>query len=168
MVLYENDSQQAGESLSPSGTQANTDPSFGSKDLQEAMALLPQEQHTLVLCWGDRRVTDTRRGIRPLLELLESGSSFAPFSAADKVVGKAAAFLYLLLDVKEVYAQVISQPALQVLTHRGIPTYYGTLVPAIRNRTDTGFCPMETAVWDITDPQEALLRLKTTLQALSQ
>ena len=167
MVLYENDVQQASESLPPPGTQANTDPSFGSKDLQEAMTLLPLEQHTLVLCWGDRRITDTRRGIRPLLELLESSASFAPFSAADKVVGKAAAFLYLLLDVKEVYAQVISQPALQVLNDRGIPTYYSTLVPAIRNRTDTGFCPMETAVWDITDPQDALLRLKATLQSLS-
>ena len=33
-------------------------------------------------------------------------------------------------------------------------------VEAIRNRTNTGFCPMETAVWSISDPGEALTAIR--------
>ena len=90
----------------------------------------------------------------------------AGFSAADRVVGKAAAFLYCLLKVSCVYAGVISEPALQVLQAQGIPVFYSTLVPAIKNRTGDGFCPMETAVWDLKDPKKAPDTIRETLKKL--
>lgn len=127
-----------------------------NKNLVKARHLLETGGYTCVLCNGEQILTDTRRGVRPLLELLESNNTYQEFSAADKVVGKAAAFLYQLLGVKAVYARIISQPALNVLTACDILTEYDSLVSAIRNRDNTGFCPMETAVWDMQDPQSAL------------
>jgi len=135
-------------------------------ELGKARQLLEIGNHTCVLWGGDTVITDDRRGIRPLMELLQRQAEVSGFCAADKVVGKAAAFLYCLLGVKAVYAHVISQPAAEVLVRAGITLEYGTMVSAIRNRTDSGFCPMETAVWDISDPQEALQALKDALSKL--
>ena len=136
------------------------------EDLRKAVALLESGGHTCVLYRDDTYLTDDRRGIRPLMELLESSRDVTGFSAADRVVGKAAAFLYCLLKVSCVYAGVISKPALQVLQAQGIPVFYSTLVPAIKNRTGDGFCPMETAVWDLEDPKKAPNAIRETLKKL--
>lgn len=133
-------------------------------DRETARQILQKGGHTCVLCCAEEVYTDDRRGVRPLLDFLEKGRNWQCFCAADKVVGKAAAFLYRLMGIRALYAQVVSEPAAQVLAEGDIDLSYGTLVPAIRNRTDTGFCPMETAAWELDDPEEALAALKTTLQ----
>ena len=136
------------------------------EDLILALNILNEGSYTCVLRRGDITLTDDRRGIRPLLELLESGQDMSGFSAADRVVGKAAAFLYCLLGVRSVYAKVISTPALQVLQSCGIDTYYDTQVNAIRNRTGDGFCPMETAIWNLNDPEKAPDAIREALKKL--
>ena len=105
---------------------------------------------------------------RPLLDFLDSGTDFTGFSAADKVIGKATAFLYCLLGVRAVYAQVMSTNAAQVLAAHGISAFCTRLVTGIRNRTDTGPCPMEAATRDLTDPEEALAAIRRTLHNLQQ
>ena len=132
-----------------------------NNDLSKARQLLETGSYTCVFCRGDTLLTDNRRGILPLLDLLRSGQDLRDFSAADKVVGKAAAFLYRLMGIKALYAGVISTPALAVL--KEIPVEFAAEVPAIANRSRTGFCPMETAVWDIDDPLDALAAIETTL-----
>ena len=136
-------------------------------DLEKARSLLEKENYTCVICRGDDVITDRRRGVRPLLELLESGKDLHGYSAADKVVGKAAAFLYCLLGVKALHAGVLSVPARDVLVSAGISVEWGSLVPAIRNRAGDGFCPMETAVWDLTDPALAPDAIRIALRKLS-
>lgn len=136
-----------------------------NEDLHRARQLLEYEGYTCVLCRGQEVRTCTARGVRPLLELLEQGS-WSKFSAADKVVGKATAFLYVLLGVRSVYAPVMSVAALGVLSSCCIEAYYETLVPAIFNRTRTGFCPMETAVKDIDDAAEALQAIRAAFNKL--
>ena len=136
-------------------------------ELHHAIELLHAGSYTCVLCREGDVVADHRRGIRPLMELWESGNSYAGYSAADKVVGKAAAFMYCLLGVHALYAGILSQPALEVLERAGIPVEYGTLVPAIRNRTGDGFCPMETAVREITDAADAPEAIRDALRMLS-
>ena len=137
------------------------------QDLDRAKALLQAEGYTCVLCMGDRIHTSHRRGVAPLMELLDQRTDVRGFSAADKVVGKAAAFLYCLLGVKALHAGVLSVPARDVLVSAGISVEWGSLVPAIRNRAGDGFCPMETAVWDLTDPSLAPDAIRETLQKLS-
>ena len=135
-----------------------------NNDLSKARQLLETGSYTCVFCRGDTLLTDNRRGILPLLDLLRSGQDLRDFSAADKVVGKAAAFLYRLMGIKALYAGVISTPALAVL--EGLPVEYTTEVPAIQNRTQTGLCPMETAIWGIDDPEEALPAIERALAQL--
>ncbi len=135
-------------------------------NLNKAQMLLNKTGSTCVLCGCDVILTDNRRGVRPLLDLLENKADVTGFSVADKVVGKAAAFLYCLLNIKELYASVISQPALDVLQKAGILTEYDQLVPAIQNRTKDGFCPMERAVLDINSFEEALDAIYKALDQL--
>lgn len=122
-------------------------------DTIHARDLLHNGHYTCVLCRNGNVLSDDRRGVKPLLELLDR--DLTGFCAADKVVGKAAALLYQLLGIAELYAGVISEPAVQVLESHGITVFYDHRVPAIRNRTNTGFCPMETAVWNVDDPRLA-------------
>ena len=90
------------------------------KELDKAKMLLSKTDNTCVLCSNQIIITDKRRGVRPLLDLLENKADVAGFAVADKVVGKAAAYLYCLLKIKYLYAQVISQPALDVLAKTDI------------------------------------------------
>ena len=136
-------------------------------DLEFARSLLAKENYTCVICRDEDVITDRRRGIKPLMELLEGGKDLHGYSAADKVVGKAAAFLYCLLGIKALHAGVLSEPAREVLLSAGIETNWDTLVPAIRNRAGDGFCPMETAVWNLTDPALAPDAIRETLKKLS-
>ena len=124
--------------------------------------------YTCVAYNGETLYTSTQRGVAPLLNWLDEGLCLEDFRVADKVVGKGAAFLYLLLGVKQIYAAVISVPALTLLRQNGVAVTFTTLVPAIRNRTDTGFCPIETAVLDCTDAEEALIKIKNRLKELAQ
>lgn len=123
---------------------------------------------TCVLCKGDSPViTSTDRGIKPLMGFLGSGTDLDGYFVADRVVGKAAAFLYVLLGVREVYATVMSEPAARVLKENGIEAYWDVQPQAIRNRMNTGFCPMESAVWEIDTPTDALCAIRKKLSELS-
>lgn len=141
---------------------------MNNKNLQKAIMLLNKTESTCVFCSDEAILTDNRRGVRPLLDLLDSNANVANYSAADKVVGKAAAFLYCLLNIKSIYARVISQPALNVLQQANIEVTYDQLVPAIQNRTKDGFCPMERAVLNIDSPSDALPAILETLAKLSK
>ena len=47
-----------------------------------------------------------------------------------------------------------------------MPVEYGNLSEAIRNRDNTGYCPMETAVLDIDVPAEAVTAIRAKLEEL--
>ncbi len=83
------------------------------------------------------------------------------------MVGKATAFLYCLLQVRCVYAQVMSEAAAQVLTQNGIPFLCDNMVPAIQNRTGDGLCPMEMATRNISDPADAPAAIRAALARLT-
>ncbi len=137
-------------------------------ELKKAVGLLDEGGYTCVLNRQGQLLSLRERGVKPLLKLLDSGDDYRNACAADKVVGKAAAFLYCLLGIRALYARVISQPALDVLRHAGIAVDFETLVPAICNRTSTGLCPMESAVWDLADPAFAPKILHQTLENLQK
>ena len=126
------------------------------RDAAKAKDTLTRGGYTCVLCKGDEILNFTQRGVKPLVELLREGKSVKGFAAADKVVGRATAFLYVLLGVGSVYAAVISRAALDVLQAAHITTAYTTLTPRIINRKGDGICPFEAAVLHVTEPRAAL------------
>ena len=136
------------------------------QNLKKALDLLNSGDYTCVACKEEVVYTTTQRGVAPLLNWLDSKTDLKDFSAADRVVGRGAAFLYCLLGVKEVYALVMSRPAAEVLQSHGILADAGTFVEGIINRTGTGPCPFEAAVMDIQDTQEALNAIRITRRQL--
>jgi hypothetical protein len=101
------------------------------------------------------------------VQWLTFGPNLAGFSAADKVVGKATAYLYCLLQVKAVHAQVMSGAAAEVLKKNGIDVTQDKLVENIINRAGDGICPFEAAVWDIHTPEEALPAIRKKMAEMN-
>lgn len=85
-----------------------------------------------------------KRGVEDLYRLLKEEPSFLEGAfVADKVVGKAAAALMVLGGVKEVFADVISEPAYNLLDGSQVFITYALKVPHIFNRNQIDLCPLE-------------------------
>lgn len=125
-------------------------------DLERARQLLEEGEYTCVLCKGDVVYSSCERGVRPVLDWITTGVDLKDFSAADKVVGKAAAFLFVLAGISRLHTAVISEPARDVLRKHGVDVKYDRCVPGIINRAGDGPCPMEAAVRETEDPEEAI------------
>ncbi len=137
-------------------------------DLLQAKKRLFADNLTCALVRGETVYTSTLRGVRPLVQWAQSGENLRGVCAADKVVGKATAFLYVHLGAHAVYARVISETALVVLRDHDIETAYDTLVPYIINRQGDGMCLFEKAVLSITDPENAFDVICAQLQAFDR
>lgn len=124
--------------------------------------------YTCVVCAQDREYSSYERGVKPLLSLLETGDSWLGAVAADKTVGAGAAYLYVLLRVRALWANVISVSALQILRDNGIDVAYAECVPHIINRRGDGVCPIEAAVADAQTASEAYCLIVDTLEKLQQ
>lgn len=130
------------------------------RDLERAREILGSGGYTCVLCRGDEVHTASARGVRPLVQWLDSKLPLRGFCAADKVVGRATAFLYVLLGVRAVHARVMSTPARMALEENGIRALCDVEVEGIINRRGDGPCPFEEAVLGTTDPGKALTAIR--------
>ena len=112
--------------------------------------------------------TSVGRGVRPLLELLGTSPGLLKgATVADKIVGKAAALLFLKGGVARVYGGVMSDEAYCLLDANGVQAAYGVRADAISNRDGTDLCPMERAVLETDNPDEAFTILKDTVNKLT-
>ncbi len=123
------------------------------------------KEHSICVAGEGVTVSDGR-GIAPVLALLEH-DGLRERAVADKIVGKAAALLFVYGGVEAVYAHTLSEGGRAVLEEYGIPYEYGTLTQKIINRAGTDICPMERTVLEISDPHEAYLALKAKVALLS-
>ena len=134
-------------------------------DLEKAKALLESGNYGNCVLYKDNIFhTSKGRGISPMLEFFDAELDMKGFSAADTVAGKAAALLFALAGVTEVYADIMSQSAVNTFNRFGINCTYDKLTENIKNRAGTGLCPMENAVSNINDPKEALPAIQKTLK----
>ena len=101
-------------------------------------------------------------GVSALVTAIEKDrQSFRGASAADKVLGRAAAMLFVYSEVKCVFALLASQDALATLKMFSVPFECEKTVAQILNRTQTSTCPFESLIRDVEDPQDAFEKLKT-------
>lgn len=131
-----------------------------------ARKLLGAENYTCVFVRGKDVYSSRERGIVPLMRRIDAGHDLHGYAAADKIVGKAAALLYVYLDVKYVFAEVLSESGQRVLREYGIENECNILTTAIINRAGTGLCPMEEVVENIATPREAVAVLREKLQQM--
>ena len=135
--------------------------------MEQARQILTAGGYTCVLRKGGTVYTATERGVKPLVRWLTEGMDARGFTAADKVVGRATAYLYVLLGVKEVWAAVMSEAAAEVLNRHSIASSQDKLVPNIINRAGTGICPFEEAVLEIRDPREAYTAIRAKMREMN-
>ena len=82
--------------------------------------------------------------LKPLFVcLLQMRKDLKGATVVDKIVGRAAAMLSFLGEVREVITPLASETARQVLQAGGIELYAEKMIPYIVNRDNTGMCPME-------------------------
>lgn len=120
--------------------------------------------HSVCLCKDGKCLFGDKRGIAPLMDLLACGVDLKGYCAADKVVGRAAAFLFVKCGVREVFAQTLSRGGKAVLEKYGIPVTYSVLTEKIINRAGTDICPMEKAVSGVGNAEDAYTILKEKIR----
>ena len=102
-----------------------------------------------------------------MLDFIDGNTPLKDFCAADKIVGRAVAFLFIIAGVCEVHAGVMSLGAKKLLEDHGVFASADTFCSMIINRKGDGPCPMESAVRGIDDPEEAIIAIRETREALS-
>ena len=140
-----------------------------TEELKKAIELLKSDREiTLAVAKHGKNRIFTARGVKPLLELATASPEFLEdASVADKVTGAASAFILVQGKAKELYTDVISQRAEEILTMHGINYTAAVTVNHIINRSGTGGCPMEEAVNGIDNPSDALNAITDTLNSLT-
>ena len=128
---------------------------------------LVQGKYSCVLVQdGEVVMTSFEKGVKPLMRFYELRELYKSPVLADKVIGRAAAFLTVLCGITEVYAEVISEEAIKVLDDYQIPVASERVVPYIANRRGDGLCPMEELSKDVKTPLEMYLKIQQWLQKL--
>jgi len=134
--------------------------------MQTLVDILHRERCTLVVDTGGDVQRFHRRGVADLMDLLTSNRHVLQGArVADKAVGKAAAACMVQGGVKQVYADVMSQPALDLLAHHGIMADCGTVVDHIINRTGDDWCPLERLSRPLDDPAEIVRQVAAFLSS---
>ena len=130
--------------------------------MKELIDILHNEQLTLVVRSNDGSIHRfTQRGVKDLLALVTRQTEVLNEALiADKAVGKAAAACMIAGGVRQVHADVMSEPALALLQQHDVQAEYGTLVDHIINRTGDGWCPMEKLSYDENDPSVIIQKIK--------
>lgn len=134
-------------------------------DLQTAKNNLAD--HTICLCRDGNCLYSESRGIAPMMGFIKGGADLTGYSVADIVVGKAAALLFARCGIKAVFAKTLSRYGKEILEAYNICYEYEVLTEKIINRAGTDICPMEKAVMNTDNPEEAYLILKETLNNIN-
>lgn len=138
--------------------------------MKQLIDILHNEGLTLVIKSADGNLHRfTQRGVKDLVSLVsECPEVLQGAIIADKAVGKAAAACMVVGGVRQVHADVMSEPALAMLQNHSVDAQYGQLVDHIINRTGTDWCPMERLSRDEDDPAVIIQKVKEKLASLAE
>lgn len=136
--------------------------------MNELIEILDSQHLSLVIRDAQGNIhTCNGRGVSDLHDILHhSPQLLQGAQVADKVVGRGAATLMILGGVKQLYAALISQQAIDFLDKANVRYTYGKRVPVIINRTGTGLCPVEQLTAQCASPQQALPLIDTFVRSL--
>ena len=123
---------------------------------------------TLAVLREDRIVFQSEHdGIRDALMLHDEHPELLRGAViVDRIIGRAAATLFADGGAAAVYGRVMTRDAMHVLEEKGTQARANTLTDRIINRAGTDICPMEKAILGVTDPMEAIVRLRDAVSRL--
>lgn len=114
-------------------------------DIENAKKAVIEEGCSVAVFSGGHKIfSSTDAGIKPMYLAYTQGFDFSDADGADKVVGLGAAAFWAAMHIGRLHAVIISDPAYDFLIEHSICVTYDALVPRIKNRDGTGFCPVET------------------------
>ena len=123
--------------------------------LSKEIVELKEGKSNCIIVKGDVTLRFNLPGVRALITVLKEDPGLLKGSCVfDKVVGKGAAALMILGEVREIYAELISEHAISLLNTTDIKFSYGERVPFIENKTKSGYCPIEMLALQCNDPKE--------------
>lgn len=137
-------------------------------DLTEAKKILKEGTDSIVLAGPGPVYRGQGRGVSALLNWIAAGTDLKGYSAADKIVGKAAALLMAEAGIIAVYAPVMSKAGIAELEKNQIHAEYDQEADQILNMDQTGICPMEQCVREISDPDQAVKALQKKMMELKK
>ncbi len=123
------------------------------RNIDIAKSVLEKESMSIVMVKNQEVIYKSKdSGIKPLLFAYQNNlEELEGVSVADKVIGKAAALLLIEGNIHDLYAELISDGALEVLRDTDVKVIYGERVEKILNRDQTDLCPMEKLAQDETE-----------------
>lgn len=132
-------------------------------DLELARVKLAEENLTLVIVKHGKVIFKTRKqGISGFLQAIEQQKkSLVGASAADKIVGVAAATLCAYSGLVSIFALTISEAGIKVLKDNNIACVFQRKVTNIMNHNKTGVCPFEKLAMTSGSPDDAYVKLKS-------
>ncbi len=122
------------------------------------------EGHSICLCRNGEYFNDDGRGITTMMRFIAEGRDMKGYSAADKIVGKAAAILFIKAGIVSVHGSTMSESGKNFLESHNIHCTYDVLTEKIINRSGTDICPMEKAVADTDDIDTGYILLVNALR----
>ncbi|UCF58932.1 MAG: DUF1893 domain-containing protein [Candidatus Bathyarchaeota archaeon] len=133
------------------------------QDLERARLRLKEKKSALVVVKNGKVIFETEsHGIKGFLEACELfGKELAGSSIADKIVGRAAAFLCVHFQVSAVFAIIISTEGVRVLKDNNVFYQFEKRVPDILNQKRNDICPFEKLALTSAAPEEAYSKLRT-------
>ena len=137
--------------------------------MNELIKTLHSGNYSCVIRSLDEIYTFSQRGVADLYDLVNNKPDFLKgASIADKIVGKAAAALMISGGITELYAEVISSPALTLIREAGIAVSFGQVVPFIENRDKTDWCPLEKMCSDETSAESIFPRITEFIEKMKE
>lgn len=132
------------------------------ENLEIAKTTLLEKDYSIVLVKENEIVNTSRKnGLLPILDLYNNDKSILENAiVADKVIGKAAALILKEANIKELYAELISENAIELLDKTNIKYRYNKKVREIRNRDNTDICPMEELALESNNADELIEKIK--------
>lgn len=136
--------------------------------IEEAKQLIKEGTCSFVVIKEEKIVyRDKGNGVKPIIKLLDTNRELLQDAiVVDKLIGKAAALLLRLGQVKMVCAITMSESGKNYFNSVGMPFECDKCIDVINNRRRDGICPLERAVSEIDDPEMAYERLKETISEL--
>jgi len=134
------------------------------QDLELARLRLKGKGLSLVVVNNGKVIFETEsHGIKGIFEAIELlGKKLTGSSVADRIVGRAAAFLCVYFRAAAVFAVTISVEGVKVLKDNKVFCQFEVCVPNILNRKRNDICPFEKLAFTFATPEEAYKKLRTT------
>jgi hypothetical protein len=133
------------------------------EDIEIARSFLKEKQLNLVIVKGSRVLLSSKEsGVGPFFRAVQKmENNLHNAAVADRIVGLAVAMLCLHVRIASVYADIVSQGALDMLNKQGVTITSKSVVPHIFDYDGTDLCPFEKLAQSCQEPSLLLSALQS-------